>query len=124
MTVGALQTACELAQFHGAKVFAVHILEVPYSIPLDAPLSGLRMGETILRRAEAIARESNVEIETSMVRARGIDEAILQLLNSTSYDLLVISAEQHKKNGRILGKISERLLRKAPCRVLIYSSMV
>ncbi len=124
-TLGALQTACELAQFHGAKIFAVHILEVPYSIPLDAPLSMRHMmGETILRRAEAIARESDVQIETSMVRSRGIDEAILQLLSSTSYDLLIISAEQHKKNGRILGKISERLLRKAPCRVLIYSSAV
>lgn len=34
----ALQTACQLAKIFGAKITAVHILEIPPSLPMHAPM--------------------------------------------------------------------------------------
>lgn len=121
----ALQFACELAKIHKAKITSMHVIEVPPSIPLDAPLVQLNaLAEAILRQAEAVAGEFGVPIETIVVRAREIDDAILQILGDSSFDLLVIGAmkEQHKDPG--IKGISERVLRGAPCRVLVCSSKI
>ncbi len=116
-----IQFACEIAKFHGARLMAVHIIEIPYSIPLDAPFpSGVLTAHGILQRAEAIAREINVEIDTLMLRAREIDEAVLQLLADGPYDLLVVGADKNQKGPQTtLGTVSERIVRGATCRILI-----
>lgn len=117
-----LQFACELAKVHGAEVTAVHILEVPFSLPLDSPLpSRVLLGQAILQRAEAIAREFNVECHTAIVRAREIDGAILDLLSTGEFDLLVLGAMKHTNGRKDLGPISDRVLKQSPCRVLICS---
>jgi len=119
-----VQMACEIAKVHKAKVSAIHLIQVPYSLPLDSPLPyRVLIGEAVLQRAEAIAREFGVEIETEIVRARSIEESILQYLISKNFDLLVLGAIKSKEEPYAgLGVITERILRQAPCRVFITSS--
>lgn len=118
-----VQMACEMAKVHKAKVTAIHLLTVPYSLPLDTPMPYReKLSESILQRAEAIAHEFGVEIETKSIRAREIDEAILQYLVTHKIDLLMLGSQKEPHGG--IGVIAERILRKAPCRVFITSSFL
>lgn len=121
-----VQIACEIAKIHGAKVTALHLIQVPYSLPLESPMPYRTViGEAILQRAEAIAGEFNVEIETEILHTRQIDEAILHYLTEKEFDLLVLGARKFQDvTHQGLGAITERILRHAPCRVFITSSYI
>ncbi len=117
-----LQMACELAKLHGAKVTAINLIEVHPSLPLDANLMerGV-LAEAILKRAEAIAREYDVEIELRVVRSRSIADTVLQTLREEPFDLLLLgamrSSQDLQKKG--LGSIAEKIMRESPCRVWV-----
>ncbi len=119
-----VQMACEIAKVHRAKVTAVHFIQVPYSLPLASPMPyRYLIGESVLQRAEAIAREFGVEIETKILRARQIEHSILQFLKDQEFDLLVLGAMKSKEDPHAgLGVITERILRQSPCRVFVTSS--
>ncbi|MBI2743324.1 MAG: universal stress protein [Chlamydiales bacterium] len=119
--VETLQMACELAHLHEAKISAIHVIEVPASMPLDATLeSRTLIAEAVLKRAEAIAREFNLTIELRVIRARYTDKAILEILNEEKVDLLVIGAAREKDEQGV-GLMVEKILRNAPCRVWVCS---
>jgi APA family basic amino acid/polyamine antiporter len=116
-----VQMACEVAKIHNAKVTAIYLIEVPFSLPLHAPLPYREViGSSVAQRAEAIAREFNVEIETEILRAREIDETILAVLASGKFDMLVLGAGRNgNETHKGLGPITDRILRLSPCRVLV-----
>jgi nucleotide-binding universal stress UspA family protein len=107
---------------HGAAVTALNIIEVPYSLPLDAALiHRTASAEAVLRRAAAIARECGVSADTLLIRSRSIQDSILDLLRGGKYDLLVLgSGKEPAERG--LSPIVETMIRKAPCRVWVCSS--
>ncbi|MCI0382521.1 MAG: amino acid permease [Chlamydiae bacterium] len=126
LNVEKMQFAAEIAKLHHAKITAIHIIEVPYSIPIDAPVPyRTTIGETILQRMEAIARELNVEIEVKIIRARSVAESILQVIEEKKYDLLILGeGKVHKEHyPKTLDPITDRLFRLAPCRVWLFSPM-
>lgn len=115
-----LQAACELAKYHGAHVTALHILEIPSSLPLDSQGAGIveRTVEAneVLKQAEAIARELNVTIEGHVVRSRSLSDTLISVLKQKRHDLLVIEAAQDKgKKG--YSAHTQKILSQAPCRV-------
>ncbi len=118
----AVQMACEIAKMHGAHVTAVQVLEIPSTLPLDLKIpQRLAQAEAILQRAEAIARDFNIDIDLQVVRARSLADSIVEIAEKGKFDLIVIGAI--KVPGRAeekgLGPITEKILRKAPCRVWI-----
>lgn len=118
-----VQLACELAKFHKAQLTAIHMIQVPYSLPLDTPMPyRMVIAQAVLQRAEAIASEFNVDIQTSIFRCRQIDESILQYLAENDFDLLVIGAERTAAASYGLGAVTDRILRAAPCRVFVAAS--
>lgn len=119
-----VQLACELAKRHNAKLTAIYLIRVPYSLPLDAPLPyRVVVAESILQRAEAIAHEFGVDIETKILRCRTFDASIVQYIEHKKFDLLVLSSLKSKeKPDGGLDAVTERILKKAPCRVFITSS--
>lgn len=116
----ALQTACQLAKSFKAKITAVHVLEVPPTLPIDALMSkGEQLGEGALKRAEAVAHEYNLSIDLKFIRARGFEPAILELVESGTYDMVVIGAGKDEFRHREKFALeAEKLLKHAPCRVL------
>lgn len=120
-----IQIACEFAERHGAKLIAVHVVEVPYSLPLDAPLlERAYLAEIMLKRASAIAREFNISLEMNTIRARSTVDAILEVLREDSYDLLIIGAMKgsHDPATKGLGSTTEKIIKEAPCRVWVCAS--
>lgn len=116
----ALQTACQLAKSFGAKITAIYILEIPLALPMHAPMEKREQaGVAALKRAEAIAREYHLSIDLKLVRARGIEEALLEMVKNGEYDMVVVAAQ--KKEFKHIGSFAiqaEKLIKHASCRVL------
>jgi APA family basic amino acid/polyamine antiporter len=120
-----VQMACELAKLHGAKLTAVTVIEVPYSLPLDSELPPrVVAAEAVLKRAEAIAREFNLEVDLQIVRSRNISDAVIDLVSMGDYDLLVLGTLKTTKEPthKGLGSVSDKIIKSASCRVCVCMS--
>jgi APA family basic amino acid/polyamine antiporter len=118
--VETIQMACEMAKLHGAEMTALHIIEVPFSLPLETALPHrVQMAAQVLQTAEAIAREEEIKITLEVLRARSTAEAIMDLAKLRSFDLMVLesalSTDQNKATGHIIAEILPR----SPCRIWI-----
>jgi len=120
----ALQTACQLASSFGAKITAVHVIEIHPSLPMHASLlKREEQGEAALKRAEAIAREYNLSINLKLIRARSLEKAILEMIEHDDYDMVVIGTRKDElKHRNTFALEAEKLLKAAPCRVLFCKS--
>jgi len=109
----ALQTACQLAQLHHAQLTAVHVLEVPEAMPIDTAMQEREaLGEEALQRAQAVSGEYHVTMDLKLVRARSFEKALEILVESHSYDMIVVGMQADEK----------LLFKHAPCRVLFCRS--
>jgi len=119
-----VQMACEIAKVHGADVTAIHVIEVPFSLPLETPLYHRTVVATsILNRAEAIGREFNIVIKLRVIHARTVDTAILELIENEEYDLLVMGTVLSASGvSKGYGAVVERILKGSTCPVWICCS--
>src|SRR3989337_2151076 len=76
--MNALALACLLAKRNKGKVYAVYVIEVARTLPLDADLSPeAREGEEILARAEQVADALDFEVTGELLQARDAGHAIV-----------------------------------------------
>ncbi len=119
---GAIELACRLAnQKNGSRIFAVHVIPVERSLPLDAEIeSEIGRAETILTHIEEIAKEHNCLIETDILQAREVGPAIIDEATEREVDLILIGVTYKKHFGQFcLGDVLPYVLENAPCRVLL-----
>lgn len=120
-----IQIACELAKMHKGKITALHVIEVPFSVPLDTVMPHrFDLASRVLKTAEAIALDQGIEMEMEIVRARSIVDAIIDILSRNGYDLLLLeSTKVPEKGGRqTMGSLLTELVQRAPCRTWICNS--
>jgi hypothetical protein len=112
--------------FHDlAQVHHCDLIEVPFSMPLDTVISHrLELAGLVLKTAEAIGLDMGVEMELEIVRARGIADAIVDVLEHDGYDLLLLeSGKAPEKGGRqSMGSLLNEIVQKAKCRTWICNS--
>lgn len=120
----AIQTACQLAKSTGAKITAVYVIAIPSALPMHAPMERREeVGEAALKRAEAVAREYQLNIDLKLVRARTVEGALLDLVSHGEYDLVVVGARKEEIREKEPYAVEiENLLKSAPCRVLFCKS--
>ena len=87
----ALAMACDVARRRKAKVVALHVIEVPRSLPLEADLAPeAAHGEEILTRAETIADEHDIQLEGALVQARDAGQALVDEAADAEADAIVV----------------------------------
>jgi len=134
-TAGRLAAAANLPGDRAPRLDLLYVVEVPLTIPLDAPPGSeeQELGDEALERAREIADEyDTVEWGTSMVRARSVGAGIIGEARKRDVELIVIGAQPPTRirGGALLGGIGgarppeigstiEYVLEKAPCRVLL-----
>jgi nucleotide-binding universal stress UspA family protein len=119
---GAIELACNLANRKSkGKIFAVHVIPVERSLPLDAEIeSEIRRAETILAHIEEIAKEQGCRVETDILQAREVGPAIIDEATEREVDLILIGVTYKKHFGQFcLGDVLPYVLKNAPCRVLL-----
>jgi nucleotide-binding universal stress UspA family protein len=111
--------ACRLAQLFKAKLTAVHVIEVPMSLPVDAPdIQEAEQAERILDRAEELA--SPTELETVILQAREAGPAIIEQALDSGADLIFMGVHIRRRLGvTSLGRTATYVLQQAPCTVWV-----
>lgn len=118
----AIRLACRLVKKTKGKVWAVYVITVRRSLPLDAELeSEIKIGEEILNRAESVAEEQECELQTDLLQAREAGPTIIDEAVEHEVDLILMGVEYKKSFGQFnLGSVVPYVLRNAPKRVILY----
>jgi APA family basic amino acid/polyamine antiporter len=118
-----------------ARLDLVYVIEVPLTLPLDAPLppEAEEQARRALERASEVGEEyEDVEVSSEVIRARKVGAGIVEAARRTEAEAIVVGAEPPSRirGGARLGGIgaakpeeigaaTEYVLMKAPCRVLL-----
>jgi nucleotide-binding universal stress UspA family protein len=115
----AVQLACLIAKQNKAQVYAVYVIEVPRTLPLEADLPDEeRRAEQALQRAEIVAEDVGLEIEGELLQARFAGAAVVDEAVDKQADLIIIGLPYRTRFGEFsLGGTSSYVLKNAPCRV-------
>jgi len=118
----AVRLACRLAKKTKGKIWAVYVITVRRSLPLDAELdTEIKHGEEILSRAESVAEEQEYELETDLLQAREAGPTIVDEAVEHDVDLILMGVKYKSSFGQFsLGSIIPYVLRNAPRRVILY----
>jgi nucleotide-binding universal stress UspA family protein len=122
-----LAIACKLAQEQeGERVLGVNVIEVPLSLPLDAPIEGAEQCATELLQLTAMfSRDYGVPVEFLALRSRAISGAVARLAKEVDAGLILVGAVPHigamAGRAQVFSETIENLLRRAPSRVIVTS---
>lgn len=129
----ALEEAAAIAETYGAWLDVIHVWDIPsFAVPGD--LTGYSLPSTVIDAVSAQAHQMMEEL-VGQARAKGFairnasvvpgnaGRGIVEAAKSGHYDLIVIGS--HGRTGlarAVLGSVAERVVRHAPCSVLVASS--
>jgi nucleotide-binding universal stress UspA family protein len=120
----ALELACDLAKAHHATLHMISVEELP-----DFPASIDEVIETkeaenhkfhaVLEQARKVARAKGVKLHSEVVAGHAA-ATIVERVKALNADLLVVGFMGHSAlYERIIGGTADRLVRFAPCPVLV-----
>ncbi len=113
-----LRLAGRLAQFEGGDVLALQVVVVPEPVPLEAGSRRARAGQAILESALSIADQENLPLQIMTRAARSVAQGILDTAAEEKASLILMGW-QSPTRGTALGRITDAVLRDAPCDVLV-----
>jgi len=106
----------------GVEVIAVHVVEIDWTLPLDADIAG-RSEEVqrVLDSAEAIAEGRKIVMEPVLLQARDVGAALVDEATERSADLLVVGLPYRQRFGGEfdIGRTVPYILQNAPCPVWV-----
>lgn len=113
--------ASQIARQSRGRVYAIYVIEVRRTLPLDADLPTERQeADGVLDHVEQVAEEWDQEIETEILQARDIGTAIVEEAVEANVDLIVLGIPYRRKFGEFdLGRTVPYVLKHAPCEVWV-----
>jgi len=134
-TAGRLADAAEEPGEENPRLEVIYVMDLPLTVPLDSPPPKDRekiANEALARAAEVGAEYDTVDVDTAVVRARSIGAGIVEEARRRNVELIVMGGEppSRVRGGEVLGgsgpilppgigEVTQYVLSKAPCRVLI-----
>jgi len=134
-TAGRLADAADQPGEQRPRLEVIYVLEQPLTVPLDAPppKERLEAAQAALQRAREVGEEyETVEVETELVPARSVGAGIVDAARRRNVEVIVMGGEPptRVRGGAMLGgiggsrppevgEVTEYVLKKAPCRVLL-----
>jgi nucleotide-binding universal stress UspA family protein len=118
----AILLACTIAKKNRGKVYAVHVIEVKRSLPLDAEMPDeATSGEELLTRAERAASDADFRIDGELLQARDAGHAIVDEAMERGVDLILMGAEHKAPTGEYqMGRVTQYVVKAAPCSVWLW----
>ena len=117
----AVVIACNLVKPRKGRVYAIHVIEVMRSLPLNAELeSEARRGEQVIRRAEELADEHGVQLTGQLLQARDAGQAIVDESIDREIDAILLGQPYERLHGSpSLGRTVTYVLQHATCQVWV-----
>lgn len=117
----AVELACRLGEIQKAEIVLMYVIEIPFTLSLDASMSkAQKTGEEILQKAASIVENHGLPARTIIERARQAGEGIARLAKDEDADLIVMATPKIRKGlPSVVTRTIEILLHRAPCEVII-----
>jgi nucleotide-binding universal stress UspA family protein len=112
----------ELARATKAEMVAVHVVEIDWSLPLDADIAGRSEDvQRVLDMAESVAEELRQSLDPVLLQARDVGAALVDEASERDADLLVLGLPYRKRFGGdfAIGRTIPYVLKNAPCAVWV-----
>ena len=118
----AMRLACRLAKKNKDKIWAVYVITVKRSLPIDAEIKPeIRKAEDILDHITSVAEEEDYEVETDLLQAREAGPTIVDEAVEREVDLILIGLSYKRRFGQFsLGSVVPYVLQNAPCQIILY----
>jgi len=117
-----VRLVAEMAARSKAELVAVHVVEIDWTLPLDADIAG-RSEEVqrVLDMAEEVAESAKVQLDPVLLQARDVGAAIVDEATERGADLLVTGLPYRKRFGGefAIGRTIPYILQNAPCSVWV-----
>jgi nucleotide-binding universal stress UspA family protein len=114
--------AADLGRPNHGELVGVHVVEVGWSMPLDAEIA-TRSNEAqqILDHAELQAEQRKTRLEPVLLQAREVGAALVDEATERDADLLVVGLPYRKRFGGdfVIGRTIPYVLQHAPCEVWV-----
>ena len=120
----ALALAIAIAGQNKSELHMVSVEEIDYMPEFIEEVreetgTAARRFRTVIRRARAMAEESQVELRTHVLAGHPVRD-IVELAKELKAELLVIGARGHSPMyERLVGSRADRIVQNAPCPVLV-----
>jgi nucleotide-binding universal stress UspA family protein len=117
-----VRVACALARPNKAELIAVHVVEVGWSLPLDADVAGQsEEAQRVLDMVEGTAEAEKMSIETVLFQARDVGAAIVDEASERGADMLILGLPYKKRFGGdfAIGRTVPYVMKNAPCAVMV-----
>ena len=118
----AMRLACRLAKRDKGRIWAVYVITVQRTLPLDAKIEPeIQKAEDILDHIEMIAAEQDYEVEAEALQAREAGPAIVDEAVERGVDLILMGVKHKRRFGQFsLGNVVPYVLKNSPCPVILY----
>jgi len=118
-----VRLVADTAQRSKAELVAIHVIEIDWTLPLDAEIDNSHSDDVqrVLDTAESIAEEYKVVLDSVLLQARDVGAAIVDEAIEREADLLVVGLPYRKRFGGefAIGRTIPYILQNAPCAVWV-----
>lgn len=117
-----VRLAVELARPTKAEIVGVHVVEIDWTLPLDADVAGhSEDAQRVLDLAEGLAERLGHQMEAALVQARDVGAALVDEAAEREADLLILGLPYRTRFGGdfALGRTILYVLKNAPCAVWV-----
>lgn len=114
--------AAEVAKVSHAELVGVHVVEIDWTLPLDADVAGRSEdAQRVLDIAEATAEAGRYELETVLLQARDVGAAIVDEASERGADMIICGLPFKRRFGGdfAIGSTIPYILKNAPCAVWV-----
>lgn len=117
-----VRLSADLAKSTQAELIGVHVVEIGWSMPLDADVAARsEEAQQILDHAELQAEQLRARLEPVLLQAREVGAALVDEATERDADLLVVGLPYRKRFGGdfAIGRTIPYVLKHAPCEVWV-----
>ena len=119
----AFRWACQVARSNKAQLHALHVIEVPLSLSLEAEITAeVDRAEELLSRYERIAHEEKYRgLQAGSLRARQAGAAIVREVEIKRTEIIVVGIPYNRTMGQCnMGSAASYIFQNASCQVLLW----
>ena len=114
--------AAEVAKQSHAELVGVHVVEIDWTLPLDADVAGKSEdAQRVLDIAEATAEGARYRLETVLLQARDVGAAIVDEASERGADMIICGLPFRRRFGGdfAIGRTIPYILKNAQCAVWV-----
>jgi nucleotide-binding universal stress UspA family protein len=117
-----IRLACRLAKKAKGTIWAVYVITVQRTLPLDAKIEPeIQKAEAILDHIEMVAEEEDYKVEAEALQAREAGPAIIDEAVERGVGLILMGIRHKRRFGQFsLGNVVPYVLKNSPCPVILH----